>query len=117
VKQCWAVVADNLKIWLQKEKTNPQLVEVIVGGLQGWYSGADLQSFSTWPAFLQQCNLGWQTFLEGGLSGLWQQEQDNFWKRVKTHKSSKQWTLELIKNMGSFLGSVDPPKYGVALIG
>jgi len=70
-----------------------------MGGLQGWYLGADLQSFSKQLAFLQQCDLGWHTFLEGGLSGLWRQEQDDFWKRVKTRKSSKYWTSELIKKL------------------
>jgi len=79
----------NLKIWLQKERTDPQLVEAIVGGLQWWYSGEDLQSLSNGPSFLQQCNLGWHMFLEGGLLGLWQQEQDNFWKQIKSCKLRK----------------------------
>jgi len=93
------VAVDKLKDWLWKAKTNPQLVEAIVGGLQGWYSGADLHLVSEWPAFIQQCSLGWNTFLEGELLGLWRQEQDNFWKRIKTQKSSKQWMLELIKKL------------------
>jgi len=84
---------------LPTERIFPQLVEAIVGGLQGWYSGANLQSFSKQPAFIQQCDLGWNMFLEGGLSRLWKQEQDDFWKRVKSHKSSKRWTSELIKKL------------------
>jgi len=41
-KQCWITAVNQLKIWLQQEKMDPQLVEVIVGRLQWWYLGEDL---------------------------------------------------------------------------
>jgi len=82
-KWCWVAAVDKLKDWLQKAKTDPQLVEAIVGRLQGWYLGVDLHSASKWLAFIQQCSLGWNTLLEGGLLRLLRQEQDNFWKSVK----------------------------------
>jgi len=46
----------------------------IIGGLCRWYRGKNLQLVWGHPAFLQQCSLGWKTFLEGGLSVLWQKE-------------------------------------------
>jgi len=89
----------KLKDWLKQEKTDPQLAEAILAGLQGWYSGEANHSTSRRPAFLQQSELGWDTFLEGRLSALWRQEQDEFWQRIKSRKSSKRWTSELIKKL------------------
>jgi len=86
----------KLKDWLQTANTDPQLVKVIIGGLQGWYLGEENHSFSRCLEFLQQDLLGWDTFLKGELSALWQQEQDKFWQQVKSQKLSKCWTSELI---------------------
>jgi len=77
-------VVGNLKDWLQTARTDPQLVEVIISGLQGWYSGATTNSMCGCPAFIEQSALGWDAFLEGQLLVFWQKQQDEFWKRVRT---------------------------------
>ncbi len=70
-KKCWTEAMAKIKNWLKQEKTDPQLAEAIIDGLQGWYSGEENNSPSRRLAFLQQSALGWDTFLEGGLSALW----------------------------------------------
>jgi len=35
-KKCWTDALGELKDWLQTAQTDPQLVEVIISGLQGW---------------------------------------------------------------------------------
>jgi len=70
-RKCWMDMLAKLKDWLQTAKTDPQLAEVIISGLQGWYSGEETHSLSSCLAFLQQGSLRWDSFLEGWLSKLW----------------------------------------------
>jgi len=43
-----------------------------------------------------QDEVGWGAALEGCLSQYWREEQDQFWKAIKTHKSSSWWTMALL---------------------
>jgi len=44
-----------------------------------------------------QCAIGWDCLIEGWLPLSWCLEQEQFWSHIRTRKSSKWWTSELIK--------------------
>jgi len=46
-----------------------------------------------------QDNIGWGLALEGCLAMRWWEEQDIFWKAIKSRKSSWRWTIELLKRL------------------
>jgi len=48
---------------------------------------------------MSQDNIRWGVVMEGCLSIWWKEEQDIYMKAFKSRKSSKQWTMALIKTI------------------
>jgi len=89
----------DLEGWLCSSKTDPKLVEAIMAGLRGWYSGTNLLPMTNLQAVIQQNWLEWDLFMEGGISQEWQTEQAKLWATIKMCRLSKQWVSELIKKL------------------
>jgi len=85
------------KKWLKEEDTDPAIIQALTTGLQSWYQGVAPQSGS--PALVLQLLLGWDSALDGWLGIEWRLQQEAYWNQWKWKKSSKRWTLELIKKL------------------
>jgi len=46
-----------------------------------------------------QDTIGWGAVLEGCISRSWREEQDQFWKAIKSRKSSWRWTTALLTRL------------------
>ncbi len=46
-----------------------------------------------------QDKLGWNLALEGVLTMQWHMQQDQYWQCIKSQRSTKRWTSELIKKL------------------
>jgi len=89
----------NLKSWLREQQTSPTLAEAIVASLQAWYMETPTPVTSLHATQLEedQKTIGRDRLIEGWIPVSWRLEQEQFWSHIRTHKSSKRWTSELIK--------------------
>jgi len=94
----WKKALEQLDNWMQAAKTNPQLWQDILAGLQQCHdveANAGVPMEGSDPSMVQ-ASIGWGLALEGCIAVWWREEQDNFWKACKSRKSSKHWTMALI---------------------
>jgi len=67
----------------------------MVEGLQVWRH--ETTSTNDLPASWQQLRIGWEVTLDGRLSMEWWTQLEAYWVQWHWRKSSKWWTVELIK--------------------
>jgi hypothetical protein len=84
-------------------KTHPAIAG-ICERLLAWHSGIPSQAQPEGFPFLRsavnaQDALGWQTFLEGGLSFDWQFAQQHYFKSLRSMKSGRWWVYALIRKL------------------
>jgi len=96
----WNRALEELNNWMKATRTFPQLRHEILDRLRGWHDEqprctSTLASAESTAGSLQ-AQLGWGLALEGCLVKCWREEQDIFWKAIKSRKSSKRWTVALI---------------------
>ncbi len=94
--------------WMVKVLTAPDVEEAIKCILLSWKHGERSSApYSDLPGFVeafqaQEC-IGWQAFLEGCISTLWREVQDQHKNWLGMQCTGQQWAIVLIK---SVLGSV-----------
>jgi len=95
----WITSISHLKQWLREQMTHPTLVTDLINGLQQWYEDDNRprQPLPTWQQ--EQRDIGWESAFDGWLSLQWRSEQDQYWSQIRSQKSSKRWTSELIKKL------------------
>jgi len=98
-KKQWETALQGLDNWMQVQKTHPGIRQEIIRGLSQWQMGSiNTEKFMT-TAAQEQSLLGWDTMMEGVISMKWQETQASYWKVHKSWKSSKWWTVALIKKL------------------
>jgi len=97
----WKKAIEELDIWLQATRTHPQLRQDLISGLQKWHDDQPITRavIEGTQAGTAQDDIGWGVVMEGCLSVRWREEQDIYWKAIKSRKSSKRWTTALIKRL------------------
>jgi len=80
---------------------HPQLRHKILDRLRRWHDEQPpgIPDLAELTASSLQAQLGWRIALEGCLVQWWHEEQDIFWKTIKSRKSSKWWTVALITQL------------------
>jgi len=97
VTTLWEEALTELKQWWKVEQTAPHLAQALVAGLQAWRHNAH---DSTKEVVSQkQARIGWNGLLDGWLSLDWRSQQEAYWAQWRRQKSSKQWTVKLIKKL------------------
>jgi hypothetical protein len=66
----WTQAIANLEVWMQKQRTQPGIIQVICAKLLAWERGSiekiPVGTFHSLPAVVQkQDEVGWQSLLEG----------------------------------------------------
>jgi len=97
----WTEALKTLEAWLKHKQMDPQLTTVLTTRLQAWWTGnpppQDL------PTAQQQTRIGWDKVIDGWLTLAWREHQEAYWAQWKHHKSSKRWTMELIKKLWNIM--------------
>jgi len=77
---------DALEQWMKLKQSDPQLMSLLIIGLQMWHNGKDplLDSLLT----QQQASIGWANVLDGWLTVEWCAQQEAYWAQWKCRKSS-----------------------------
>ncbi len=97
----WHSFLKNLRSWLRKQRTSPVLTDTILQCLKSWYQEENLQPSSVTSRYLFDDfhAIGADRLIEGWLPLVWRLEQEHYWSHIRTQKSSKRWTSELIKKL------------------
>jgi len=97
----WKKALEELDNWMVAAQTHPQLRQEILAGLQQWHDGkpGPSQSQERLAAMILQDTIGWGVALEGCLGKQWREEQEKYWKAVKSRKSSRRWTITLLTRL------------------
>jgi len=95
----WQTSLSKLCKWLSEQSTLPEFADNFIMGLCQWHDVTSTanQVYPRWLA--EQQDVGWSSALDGWLSLQWWYEQDQFWSRICSRKSSKWWTAKLIKKI------------------
>ena len=93
----WQQSITKLKSWLKAQGTELTVADQLIQGLQCWYDNQDVPA-SQFFATAQQA-IGPESWLDGWIHVEWRTAQAKYWEGIRTRKSSKRWTAELIKKL------------------
>ena len=96
----WETTLLELKKWLVKAQTAPTLCTAILAGLRLWYDDTTPSGSEAMIRLLDyQSRIGWDSAIKGWISRHWQDHQEKYLKGIKSRKSAKRWSTELIRKL------------------
>jgi hypothetical protein len=100
----WTQAIANLEVWLQKQRSQPGIIQVICAKLLAWQRGSTEEkpvgTFHSLPAVVQkQDEVGWQSLLEGRPSLGWSEVQQRYYEWIRSHRSGLRWLTALIQKL------------------
>jgi hypothetical protein len=96
VKELWRKSIYELEQELIKYQTDPEIVSQLCQGLLQWQNGT---LDNTKELIVHQSVIGWNGILEGCLSQVWVDEQDQFYSNNNIQKSGLGWAQLVIKRL------------------
>jgi hypothetical protein len=102
VKELWDKSMTDLKGWLSKMDTDPDVQYTILSYLRSWRDNTrptSLPNYLVQKLQEKQTMIGWRRFFEGWIAKDWTHAQKKFYDTVKSYKTGKRWTIALIKKM------------------
>jgi hypothetical protein len=103
MEDLWKSSMEVVHNWLILNNTHPEMTRVIIESLTRWRT-AESSTVTTHIPWLQelinkQTACGWHDFFEGLLLKDWRHVMLNHLKKVCSKKSSKRWTIALIRKL------------------
>jgi len=97
-RETWKKSLRAIEMWLKDEQTDKTIREQLLVHLTNW------NTTNTPPTNHDSTNdpsaeSGKQYIWDGWLQREWRDRQDQIWKQMRSRKSSKRWTSELIKKL------------------
>jgi hypothetical protein len=108
---------ERLKNWLQDNRIDPDLQEVLLSHLNGWRYNSDdnlLVPYDLKLLFDQLNAIGWNSFLEGWIGIEWEATQQAYYNLTRSKKSGKRWFVSLIKKMWEVAWDLWEHRNGIA---
>ena len=116
MKLTWSIQVDTIKDWMEEVDTHPNIIECFIVMLMTRDSNDSFAANSSnfcWDVALAQDKIGWQNLVEGKLSMLWRDLQDEHYSSIGSWWSSSKWAaslatqlLELVHAMWLFRNSI-----------
>lgn len=98
-QEIWNAAIQDLRSTLTSQKTDPSITYQLCSGLMRWYSGEDLRITDPRPLIIQQCDIGWDCFIEGIIGMHWGKQQQIYFQSINSRRSGLRWTIALIKKL------------------
>jgi hypothetical protein len=96
----WTQAIANLEIWMQTQRTQPDIIKVICAKLLAWQRGYRGDTSRNLPAVVQkQDEIGWQSLLEGRPSLGWSEVQNRYYEWLGSRRSGLRWLTALIQKV------------------
>jgi hypothetical protein len=92
----WDALVSNLKTWLLKANTMPDIQQAILSRLQAWRTQTRLPDlFYRWPGVNDlvraQDLIGWRAFLEGAVLQAWAAKQQDYYDWLQRCNTGRRW--------------------------
>jgi len=97
--QVWKTSHQHLKEWLKTQTTYQPISEAILHRLVQWCNPSTQPLNPRTAGWTDQDQIGWSRMLDGWVAWSWESQQGQMWLVSKLCKSSKWWTIELIKKL------------------
>jgi hypothetical protein len=98
----WEKSITNLEGWLNSRDSDPDLQHLVTSYLRSWRDDTASNSSTTFlfeHIVHSQAGIGWRSFFEGWLAKEWTRAQQAYYSLIKSRRSGKRWTVELIKKL------------------
>ena len=100
----WDQSIQQVKTWLLKSKTDPDIAYTIISRLQSWRSSSAPATFGSISSTIQdllnkQDAIGWEAAFRGCWSCGWAEAQDQHFKSLQSKKSGRRWLAALITKL------------------
>jgi exonuclease III len=93
----WNRQLELIKTSLEKEKTDPEITDFIVQGLNAFRRTREPGSFTHQKIWQEeQSQLGWMNFLSGFISSSLVATQQQYYHRIRSRKGGNQWAKKVI---------------------
>ena len=93
----------DLRGWLTKMNTHPQIVKAIVDGLSAWRKDEPWNPSFTWrgvqSATDRQQRVGWQALLEGCPAIGWAEAQQLYFEWLEKRNTGRRWLVSVIQQL------------------
>jgi len=110
--QVWEMSLKHIKEWLKSQTTYQPIAEAILHRLVQWHNPSTQLFNPTVDGWMDQEQIGWSRMLDGWVACSWGSQQGWVWIAGRLHKSSKWWTMELIKKLLNMVwGHVGTPQW------
>ena len=102
--EVWNGSIEKLKNWMRKQKTQPNLAELICDRLSAWRCGTipGVQPASyrgIRAALVNQDEVGWQAMLEGAPAIGWREIQQSYYEWLGIRKTGLRWLSALVQKL------------------
>jgi len=97
-RERWEKSLKAIESWLREENTDETIQERLLDYLKTWNIPPTMLPESASP-LKHQVESGKQYIWDGWINQEWQEQQDQIWKQMRSRKSSRRWTSELIKKL------------------
>jgi hypothetical protein len=100
----WTQAIANLEVWLEKQRTQPGIIQDIWAKLLAWQRGSTEEipvgMFHSLPVVVQkQDEIAWQSLLEGRPSLGWIEVQQQYYEWIGSRRSGLRWLAALIQKL------------------
>ena len=102
----WKANMQKLEQWMVKSYTSPDIQLVIKEALRQWYEKTDFVPPTVhWTQVNElitaQQEIGWQPFLDGFLSTLWESTQQQYYEWIRKRYTGRRWVTKLLRQLWS----------------
>ena len=103
----WSKSLRKFDIWMETEKTDPEIRRYLIRRLRAWHKGIVLPVATgiLEPVIMEQDEIGWKNFLFGFVSSQWARIQQREYNRIGSRRTGRRWVTQLIKSYGLSSGT------------
>jgi len=101
-EELWSKVVAELEVMMQKLDTDPTLAHIISLYLRSWRTSEAITYEPPWKfqALLpSQSAVGWGKFFEGWVVSQWTEQQNRYYKIIRSHRTGRCWTIAILQKL------------------
>jgi hypothetical protein len=102
-KEQWEQALTQVEKWMKDKQTDPNIIRAIILGLKAWNDEQPMETenFSQpiEKTIDQQTKIGWRNLMEGFPAKRWAKQQEEYFRKIKSKRSSRRWITALVQKL------------------
>ena len=101
-EEIWSKAVAELEDMMRKLDTDPTLAHIVSLYLRSWRTGEAItyEPPREFHALLQaQSAVGWGRFFEGWVVLQWTEQQHQYYKVIRSHRTGRRWTIAILQKL------------------